>query len=502
MIEIKQIDNSNIIKLKPDSDKTFIWDLNVVYDFCSTNRYSRNEIIVDFTDIHKWISANTLVIFLSFLGYVSNMVNNLFIDIRLFSKVDTKMMFNESENRPNLLFFKKFTDKVRFYINWDFFNQIYLLESTLNSVDECKIQCYPSEDLLENWIKKLHEIVSVNRDGFSSNLIPLSSIIDERSKSNKKNNLDKEIKNLTYILWTHMYGRDRKPVYADLKKAEETSANIMFELVKNIYQHGKNNIFNIYGFTTVQIIRKSIIFANHNLSYPYIKDKQYNKYDLGLLLGQDVNEKTADNIIRYLAISIVDFGPGIPSKIKQLYSNMQNCSDKTITDLELIKQAIFSSCTTKTAFKKNINLTEDVFNDNNQIIKQQDSEFYITDEYAIPLSPRGYGWIYCVIFIAQNLGSFNVTSGNVSVTFKTKKDGYAKMLAIEDKENALELAEDYLRNPNDIFDEESIIYDTTIMPGTRIFLEIPINYKWIGKTKEFSEKKNQLIKEYGNKYTL
>lgn len=109
----------------------------------------------------------------------------------------------------------------------------------------------PSDEILQKLIVRLDAQKRESKNTYSSKILCLSPLINN---SQEQYNLTYRMKTLMNILYWQL--KDR----IDFREVEEASGQIMFELVKNIYQHsGVNNDQMINGFTCAQIINKPII---------------------------------------------------------------------------------------------------------------------------------------------------------------------------------------------------------------------------------------------------
>ena len=488
------------ISVEATSDAFFIGKLLSIYEQVELNSEKEKKkpiqhyylLNFDFSDLYSWISANTLSFFLLFIEQITRKIDLYNIKIKLFSEeIDDKIFHHNSDLTEELL--NKFASKLRFYNRWHFPYQIYRIKNKVNKkgLPFRSINCFPSKTPILTWVEALNEIVGGpsfeteenDSDKISSTLLPISIIEKEKSKSYIKKNVDLKINNLCNILWMHIYGNKKyahpSEVIKEHRKAEKVSNNILYELVKNIYQHSEagNKKGNV-GFITVQILKKSILYARNNTSYPNSDtNRPIRKAEIADALGFDYSsEQEVENNVRYLAISILDRGQGLHTSVLNHIKAESGGASNDLTEEQLIEKAIFSNFTTKK-------------------IKKKLPEFICADDQVIQLSPRGYGWIYCLLFIAARLGSFNVSSGKTSITYRTKVEGYREIVSLRGKFGAFRRAEELFAAPGKIFEKIPKL-DSPSFVGTRVLIEMPINYKWFEREKEYKEEDQSRLHRY------
>jgi len=346
--------SSEPITIKAQSDNTFFYSLLCTYQELK-NREEQNinhsSLSFDFTDMNLWISANSLCLFLSFLDIIMMEFKNLEISINILNLNVLQDIYEQDDKDKKKEQLEIFVDKVRFFHVWNLPYLIYERQERLEKHNPNNISLHfsPNKVLFYNWLNKLNDFIDPSSfDGLSSTFLPISILENETSLSAYKSRVDRRISNITNILWTHIYGRYKlssREKIAQHKKATKVSTNIMYELVKNILQHsGKEGVINNYGHTTVQVLKRSLLFAHNNKTYPFSSRddlRPYRKHEIANILGMnDINETNAEEALRYLSISIVDFGVGIANSVKEYYNNNGKIDNRG--DIERIEEAIFT----------------------------------------------------------------------------------------------------------------------------------------------------------------
>ncbi len=192
--------------------------------------------------------------------------------------------------------------------------QLLIFYQSLNLIDmllKLGVIVRPSDEGLQNIIQKLNA-KKVERIGiYSSKILCLNPLINN---SQEQYNLTYRMKTLISILYWQLKNR------INFKEIEEASGQIMFELVKNIYQHsGIKNGLMINGFTCAQLNLLPLVTFNN-------ADKE-KKYTEATFLTLSQREEYSfvlnkNNWGSFISITVNDFGVGIHSRVLENYPDM------------------------------------------------------------------------------------------------------------------------------------------------------------------------------------
>lgn len=367
--------------------------------------------------------------------YSANGFNNLLIVICSLKKLNPNIHIYVQLLPNNIL--EKIEEDRQVNLRSGIKNLLIFLES-LNLVDmliKLGVVIRPSDEILQKLILRLDAKKDKGRNTYSSKILCLSPLIND---SQEQYNLTYRMKTLMNILYWQL--KDR----IDFREVEEASGQIMFELVKNIYQHsGINNELMINGFTCAQINSKPII--------KFIDEKKENQYTESTFLAlSQYNEKYAldkKNLGSFISITVNDFGIGIHKRVmekKKCFSN---------------EQAIIFAFTT--------NFSSKIFENEAEYWK------YNGESKGIKLEHKGYGLIYCLMFVFKNLGRIKICSGNIEMKLFSKIEKWAKTQVCSTPIDFLALLNANDRGFEKYFDLEvkKLTYDDFL--GTQILIEIP-----------------------------
>lgn len=152
-------------------------------------------------------------------------------------------------------------------------------------------------------IEKIQEILQAhkNKSSFlhSSRMLPLTPLVESEEDQYA---LTTRIKTLTHILYRNLYAR------IDIGDLEEASKQIMFEIVKNIYQHSnlpKDYTSRARGFASAQINK-----------YPLIDNREFPQALIQSTL-ETIRKSITGKKWCWLSIAINDFGVGIVDKVRR-----------------------------------------------------------------------------------------------------------------------------------------------------------------------------------------
>lgn len=322
--------------------------------------------------------------------------------------------------------------------------QLLIFFQSLNLIDmllKLDVVVRPSDEGLQNIIQKLDAKKEERISMYSSKILCLNPLINN---SQEQYNLTYRMKTLISILYWQLKNR------INFREIEEASGQIMFELVKNIYQHsGIENNLMINGFTCAQLNLFPIVtFNNHH------KEKNYTEAAFLTLSQRDENSFILNkkNWGSFISITVNDFGVGIHSKVLERYPDIS------------IEDAIMMAFTTN--FSSKMIENEEFWQVNNGVDK-------------IPLEHKGFGLIYCLMFVFKNLGRIKICSKNIEIKLFTKLDNWIResMWCTPVDFLALIKTKGYLK----LFDMEVKKLEFGDFVGTQILIEIPTYNMYKGK---------------------
>lgn len=323
------------------------------------------------------------------------------------------------------------------YIKKGIRNFLIFLES-LNLIDmllKLGVIIRPSDEILKMLIEKLEAKKEKRKYIYSSKILCLNPLIND---SQEQYNLTYRMKTLMNILYWQLKSR------IDFTEVEEASGQIMFELVKNIYQHsGIGNEQKINGFTCAQINSMPIIKF-------FDEDKEHNYTEsIFLALSQSDNRYmlNRNNLGAFISITVNDFGVGIHNKV------MEKQSDKSK------EEAVLCAFTTSFSSK----------------MYENEAEYwqYSADSHGIQLEHKGYGLLYCLMFVFKNLGRIKICAGDIEIKLFTKIEQWACTKICNTPVEFLNLLGKEEDGYKKYFDIEVNQLKYGDFVGTQILIEIP-----------------------------
>lgn len=322
--------------------------------------------------------------------------------------------------------------------------QLLIFFQSLNLIDmllKLGVVIGPSDEGLRNIIQKLDAKKEVRMSMYSSKILCLNPLINN---SQEQYNLTYRMKTLISILYWQL--KDR----INFREIEEASGQIMFELVKNIYQHsGIKNDLMINGFTCAQLNLLPLVTFNSTE-----KEKKYTEAIFLTLSQKDENSFALNkkNWGSFISITVNDFGVGIHNKVLEKYPDIS------------IKDAIMMAFSTN--FSSKLLEYEEFWQVNNNVNK-------------IPLEHKGFGLIYCLMFVFKNLGRIKICSKNVEIKLFTKLESWIRESIWCTPVDFLALikTKGYL----DLFEMEVKELEYGDFVGTQILIEIPTYNMYKGK---------------------
>ncbi len=396
--------------------------------YCIFDKKPQDIVFIEFQVIHdlkkvERLSANGFNNLLIVLCALKRRNPDTRIFVQLFTSDILEKIINENDN-------KSVRGGVKQLLI--FFESLNLIEMLL----KIGVVLRPSDEVLRKLVTELSAIKEERKGVYSSKILCLNPLINN---SQEQYNLTYRMKTLMNILYWQL--RER----IDFKELKEASGQIMFELVKNIYQHSEiNNDSDINGFTCAQIN-----------SYPIIKlqdDKEEKKYTESLFLTLSQNNEdfflNDKNMGAFISITVNDFGIGIHKKVLE----KKHCASKA--------EAIIQAFTT---------------NFSSKILENIEYWKYNTESEGIPLEHKGYGLLYCLLFVFKNLGRIKIYSGGIEVNMFTKIEAWANHLRCYTPVDFVNLLNKKEKGYEDFFDIEIKESDCDEFVGTQILIEIPTN---------------------------
>lgn len=313
-----------------------------------------------------------------------------------------------------------------------FFESLNLVEMLL----KIGVVVRPSDEVLKKLISVLNAKKEERKHIYSSKILCLSPLIND---SQEQYNLTYRMKTLMNILYWQM--RDN----IEFREVEEASGQIMFELVKNIYQHsGINNELKINGFTCAQINAFPII--------KFSEKENENNYTESLFLALSQKRQSfllsKKNIGSFISITVNDFGVGIHKRVME----RKECKS--------IKEALLLAFTT--------NFSSKLFDTKDEFWKIK------SDTLGIQLEHKGYGLLYCLLFVFKNLGRIQICAGDIELKLFTKIDYWANNVeSCNTPVDFLNLLNSTENGYTSIFELEENDLGCKGFVGTQILIEIP-----------------------------
>ncbi len=429
----------------------------------------------------EWISSNSLNLLLTLIAAIRQRFVNPSIFVRAFSDETLRVLDQPSPEKITVKELKKALDRLRFL---DKFLFLQIIHDNYSGVITT-----PSYGFFVNLLRKYSpnpELANMRKRPapfgadriirkYSTTMMPLSRLIEGPSEMLELSN---RIENIANILGHHAYFDKAEGCY-DLQRARNVSELLMFEVVKNIYQHsiiGERIKDEIRGFASAQINKLPLIAT----SKPLKKTIARLKYP-----DMDFDKKEYDKRIRYLSIAIDDFGIGLISRVKPDVINRVKSSDAYFHEYD--KNTIHEK---QDDFFIRLAVTTDYSSKRRR--SATDEQVDLGGRKVI-LHEKGYGLVYCLLFIGRRFGRMEIRSGAAKVQFLStvqcynalKEIGLTEALALFKKESK-DLFE---INPIDLEEDEQLF------PGTQIIIEIPVDYRWVEKDSENEKLSEAEIKE-------
>lgn len=489
---------------------------------------------------HRWIPVQTLAL-IAALAEGLRARNGARVKLTLFSLEDVRQVTSSLSGKlPPKDLVREIRDLIRFYY----------LNGFPELMDKIGAVLVPSISVCGELYRHLRAEVKTGHQ-YSSTMLPLSTLIEDPVCNT---NLAERLANVKNILINQLYqeeafSKEPSKIRKAQEKAEVASTIFMFELVSNIYQHAYYSLSprsSNRGFAGAQIAH-----------YPLAEMADVRMRTFAKLKGKPELASSPHDLlsstVRYLALSVCDFGLGLPqrvrrdleSKLAELAARLEEHvphSAETIanigkvaaavkeqlskTDSELIIWASTTPYTCKldlpaassqmaTEIGEGLEKVAERFQGIPAVeaTKQKNaydvSVEFIENEQVIRriLHPAGFGLGYCLLFAAKNFGSLTITSAGVEVTFNAKEEAYRM-----NQSGGLDLSYGFellRKDPQSLFDirvAPSKVPATSDVaksacnqfPGTLIHIDIPVLFRWADREPDIlaqEEKEFQAIYE-------
>ena len=390
----------------------------------------------------KWLSAaslNMLLIFIKSLELVQK-DTNVYVELLDVDKIFN--LLNDKERTvENLRYLENVSKKIIFYESLELYD----------ALSSCGAKIKPSPlrlDKIKNYLKAFKRKRYYR---YSSKILSLNPLIETEAEQHA---LTTRVKTLSNILMANLYRR------INLEVSKEASVQIMFEVVKNIYQHSRVNMKDktkAKGFACAQII-----------SYPLIRSDDYSMTVIASGM-ESVRTRLKGKKWKILSITINDFGNGIVENVrKDLKSKLESApgsfkagrftidESKLADDAELLELAISTDYSSKP-------------------ISIEQEEEWDTDNGPLKLSRKGYGFIYCLSFIAGWFGRMRIRSNAVVLDIFAKYEALQKY-SFWQSADMITVCDKLQLHFDDWFEKKvRVLSDSEKkFPGTQILIEIPV----------------------------
>jgi hypothetical protein len=383
----------------------------------------------------SWLSGNGLNTILVFLESVLQKRADARIYVEVFAPAVVEALEKQSSAASELG--DAVYRKLVFYDAMDFFA---LLRARGVVLRPQKATC----DALQ---QKLAAFKQERQYMYSSRMLALSPLIDS---PREQYGLTARIRTLSSILSHNLRGR------IDNDEVEEASNQIMFELVKNIYQHAEINRLNLaaQGYACAQINRH-FLFGNDVI--PEV---------LVCSVLEHLRPAIRKKMWKYLSITISDYGVGISNKLTRYFEEKCSAGRK----VRVGRFDVDSATAGDHRLMVEIAATTDF---STKTVRRPSDEQWKSGTETVTLAAKGYGLVYCLAFIAKHFGRVNIRSGSVSVSIYPKPDTPLSrdlLQNVGEASSALQecFSEFFLIQPRNLPPEEAHF------PGTQILLEIPV----------------------------
>lgn len=386
-----------------------------------------------------WISANSLNLLLTFVEAVrcSQPRARLYIDV-IDNDAAEALLSDGERSHVSAGMVKAITQKLIFYDAMGFVTLLHqasvVTRPAPSTISELQVQLDA----------RSHETFFQH----STRMLSLSPLIETEEEQYA---LTTRIKTLTGILYKNLFAR------IGLEDLEEASDQIMFELVKNIYQHSDlpaEYRSRARGFACAQINKR-----------PLVEHDAYPKVLVGSVL-EGIKRGITGKDWQWLCISINDFGVGLTNKVSRFLASYLRHSPT----VHVGRFRVDGSALEDHVQLAQIAATTDF---SSKTVRTVDDELWRSGDKEVRLAAKGYGLVYCVSFIARTFGRMRVRSGPAEIDILPKPETPLMQDVWSNVDRAsVRLQEHFSDDFNvrtNLLSEESASF-----PGTQIAIEIPV----------------------------
>ncbi len=387
--------------------------------------------------LESWLSSSSLNMLLTFLEALLYQKNEIKVYIEIFDNdIVRKILENQVLASKEIENIEK---KIIFYESMDL----------LGLLRKSNVIIQPSLFAFNSLKEKLNAHKQRSYYKYSSRILALSPLINNEEEQLA---LTTRMETLISILSKNLFNR------INFSKIQDTSNRMMFELVKNIYQHADIELKesnSAKGFTCAQISK-----------FPLINNDKVDdaKIDIVIAALEQIKRGTKGKTWKFLCVTINDFGIGLHNKIANDIKE-KDLLGKKIGKFEIDKNLLESpikliqiALTTDYSSKKSTTSNIETWN---------------TKSGNIVLGPRGYGLIFIMDFIARTCGRMQIRSGPVILDVFSKVSASLEQQKWQDDlvsiTERLENFEQYF-----IMVERNLSNEEGKFPGTQIMIEIPV----------------------------
>jgi hypothetical protein len=387
-------------------------------------------------DWRPWISAAGLNMMMTFVAAIHAARPDIAVYVELIDETTLGQLDREGGIADE--------DRTRLQQTLRFYESIELLKS-LYEVDVVE---KPKRSAITELTSRLHAQKADCGYLYSSRMLSLSPLIET---SEEQYALTRRVRTLTSMLSANLFRR------VEREDIDTVSSNLMFEIVKNIYQHsGLPDEYRARprGYACAQIMKHGII-----------RIKELEDVMLRAALEQ-VKPGIRGKEWQWMSISINDFGVGVcnsvrdflrrlrPAKLVQIGSRTFNLDDlDNLADEELIQIAVATQFSRKEF--------------------RQDIDTWEAGDQLVRLAGRGRGLLYCLGFLVRVFGRLRIRSGGVEMDVCPTASQFmrrSEWVNIEDIEKHLE--ERGLSSFHTVC--RRLDNEERKFPGTQILVEIPV----------------------------
>lgn len=418
-------------------------------------------IVIDLSGTLNWISSHSLSQVALFTAWLRAFRQNP-ITIRLLPQE-----YDELAKRTVTLLKLTSADHARIYERIVMYER-FAIRSSLAGL---RIRYLPDESTYLGIAKQFGVRFEQEWGPFSANILPIKKLRNTQSSNQELADRIEGLANVFYHRCFHEKGiTDAKKVLSEREESRQIAALLLYEIAQNIYQHAGLGWFSEeipMGFASAQIV-------------DFIDKVARNQLLDARIIG--IPDSLMKKRLRYLAITMVDFGVGLARKIEGMAQERKIVQEAL--SLSAVDNAVTKAVATSYSTKKD-KICQDQF----ELLRGN-----------VPLALTGEGFLRCLKLIWEHFGSMEVITENVRIVFSASEksriqrsidDGTVPLIEIDDiKSTSAELFEKKISR---------ICSERAPQPGTAIRIILPIDLQSAEREDQWQEeKKNHLLKSYHN----